>query len=174
MESTMLVKGRKGKCWLRNMAMIRMKADMETYLYWKWNFMFKAYAQDNEHLDYEPLASETMKPIEPNMDSHHPDEERENMDEQVSDRETPYRDRSRSRHSPSRHSQSPQSRPQEDRPEDRPEDRQEDRPSAPRRIHRKSASSLRYPGLPPLNSDTNDLIYCVVRNVHEMDIMLAK
>ena len=166
MESTMLVKGRKGKCWLRNMAMIRMKADMETYLYWKWHFMFKAYAQDNEHLDYEPLASETMKPIEPNMDSHHPDEERENMDEQVSDRETPYRDRSRSRHSPSRHSQSPQSRPQEDRPEDRP--------SAPRRIHRKSASSLRYPGLPPLNSDTNDLIYCVVRNVHEMDIMLAK
>lgn len=162
----MLVKGRKGKCWLRNMAMIRMKADMETYLYWKWHFMFKAYAQDNEHLDYEPLASETMKPIEPNMDSHHPDEERENMDEQVSDRETPYRDRSRSRHSPSRHSQSPQSRPQEDRPEDRP--------SAPRRIHRKSASSLRYPGLPPLNSDTNDLIYCVVRNVHEMDIMLAK
>ena len=97
------------------------------------------------------------------------------MDEQVSDRETPYRDRSRSRHSPSRHSpsrhsQSPQSRPQEDRPEDR----QEERPSAPRRIHRKSASSLRYPGLPPLNSDTNDLIYCVVRNVHEMDIMLAK
>ena len=162
----MLVKGRKGKCWLQNMAMIRMKADMETYLYWKWHFMFKAYAQDNEHLDYEPLASETMKPIEPNMDSHHPDEERENMDEQVSDRETPYRDRSRSRHSPSRHSQSPQSRPQEDRPEDRP--------SAPRRIHRKSASSLRYPGLPPLNSDTNDLIYCVVRNVHEMDIMLAK
>ena len=155
--------------------MIRMKADMETYLYWKWHFMFKAYAQDNEHFDYEPLASETMKPIEPNMDSHHPDEERENMDEQVSDRETPYRDRSRSRHSPSRHSpsrhsQSPQSRPQEDRPEDRPEER----PSAPRPIHRKSASSLRYPGLPPLNSDTNDLIYCVVRNVHEMDIMLAK
>lgn len=124
--------------------------------------MFKAYAQDNEHLDYEPLASETMKPIEPNMDSHHPDEERENVDEQMSDPETPYRDRSQSRHSQSRHSQSPQA------------PSQEDRPSMPRRVHRKSASSLRYPGLPSMNSDMNDLIYCVVRNVHEMDIMLAK
>lgn len=124
--------------------------------------MFKAYAQDNEHLDYEPLVSETMKHIEPEMDSHHPDEERENMDEPTSDRETPNRDRSQSRPSQSRRSQSPQA-PQ-----------QEDRPGVLRRVPRKSASSLRYPGLLSMNSDMNDLIYCVVRNVHEMDIMLAK
>lgn len=158
----MLVKRRRAKCWLPSMAMIRMKADMETYGCWKSHFMFKAYAQDNEHLDYEPLASETMKHIEPEMDSHHPDEERENMDEPTSDRETPNRDRSQSRPSQSRRSQSPQS-PQ-----------QEDRPGVLRRVPRKSASSLRYPGLPSVNSDVNDLIYCVVRNVHEMDIMLAK
>ena len=41
-------------------------------------------------------------------------------------------------------------------------------------IPRKLPSQLRYPGVPALNSETSDLVYCVTRNVHELDIILSQ
>ena len=43
-----------------------------------------------------------------------------------------------------------------------------------RRIPRKMPSQLRYPGVPALNSEASDLVYCVARNVHELDIVLSR
>ena len=41
-------------------------------------------------------------------------------------------------------------------------------------IPRKLPSQLRYPGVPALNSEASDLVYCVTRNVHELDIILSQ
>lgn len=49
-----------------------------------------------------------------------------------------------------------------------------DAPIRRKPIPRKLPSQLRYPGVPALNSEASDLVYCVTRNVHELDINLSQ
>ena len=35
-------------------------------------------------------------------------------------------------------------------------------------------SQLHYPGIPAVNSETSELVSCVTRNAHELDIMLSQ
>ena len=60
-----------------------------------------------------------------------------------------------------------------------------DRRSYPRRILRNVPtrikpiprilpSQLHYPGIPAVNSETSELVSCVTRNAHELDIMLSQ
>ena len=37
-----------------------------------------------------------------------------------------------------------------------------------------SADSLRYPGVPASGSSSSDLAFCVARNLHKLDIVLAR